>query len=137
MAARNLAVDHKRLAFARQLPARDHNRREPAVLLEGVGRDDLRDEFASGKTHNAAGRVAAETKALRPVRWTDNRPSAPRTASAYPSVETSTSGKGCADRDNAGDDDQDAARMAIRPKRPMGITQTDTIGMASRLAMTP
>jgi hypothetical protein len=61
MAARNLAVDHKRLAFARQLPARDHNRREPAVLLEGVGRDDLRDEFASGKTHNAAGRVAAET----------------------------------------------------------------------------
>ena len=61
MAARNLAVDHKRLAFARQLPARDHNRPEPAVLLEGGGRDDLRDEFASGKTHNAAGRVAAET----------------------------------------------------------------------------
>ena len=53
-------------------------------------------------------------KASRPVRWTDSRPSAPRTASAWPSVETSTSGKRRADRPQAGDDDQHAAAPAQR-----------------------
>ena len=53
----------QRLALAGQFPARDHDRGPPAVLLEGVGRDDLRDQLAAAQDGDAAGRCRSETPA--------------------------------------------------------------------------
>ena len=55
-------------------------------------------------------------KASRPLRWIASRPSAPRTASAAPSDDTSTSGSGVADRPQAA-----ATTISTPPHQRSGV----------------